>query len=1010
MATNTSLEMFNPFFGGDKKGSYLIQAMFNGTNYTDRVGLKSGLLTELMRAENYKNYQNVRSTLNQQAQGPEDVPQDLTDLIITTALFHQSIDKSSTAGTNLGAAIQRISDAAKMFFKATAPLPSGYSYRSSYVAATTVSNQFPQSIYSIPSNTMGDITMFQAADRAAWDLYASNNRSAKRSTITVDQLNPDPDHVNNVTTNNIADNLFDCAPISNSKLPVQIQTLCFNSIYATNPDPSLTSIIPSAKDALDALAKAGATGVDTAISTAVSNVMKSIFKKLIVQMKKDLSAEFTELRVDDTGNNKVLGRFNALTVQTFMTPDRLARYNKMFLDMIDAEVTPAIKNVVNTSVTVPHTTLVDVKGAVTPAKAFFDAVYGSWSTMHPDIRKFYTQNVSVFARTTSRGLYDTANDPFRQQQLQMDWVRLTDNELDNLFKAGRAAFTPAELKNLRVNLMKDPLTGFNDVLFGANLPDITPGVNVWYTQANGGVAQVQPLPPVSFLRDLYASAYATTATANLNVVVNGATFELKNLQTDLSKRPLGNFNFDYRKFTESALRREDALMDTQTQQASTPASAELDYPFLTAYDMVYGQLWTFDSQKGQYYRLDEFNRKIYYDEAARGDTKTCYATYLSKGSDQGCIRVIQCIIDGNSKSLNRCLDVIGDGNLWDVAADDARKVGPDMIKLVLRKFGVKGYDDNDSNGVKYRVPMSFEEWKTQVVANFSDDVKNTILSNTKLLNYLKSLIGVCRSNPNILNKNNPSIIARDNTPEYIKNLNMRKYKIPSVSKKSQYEFFAESLRNATQPHVITQDLFNPITSGSFSNTMFFNPMTTMVPSMMGGNYYAAITPALPTRGTSADAMSKQSQILKQGSASMFSTLLGTISNAFADTGLTLHQTDKDKLQAVVRKMETYENQLARMCDVLINIVKLARFYGVGLDNIDKDHPRVMKLSELTTIDDIREFVRGYAKELTKNMVSNMTVQQAAAYELMNKVGPRLLDDCTGKQPSAVAAAKAYVDI
>ena len=130
---------------------------------------------------------------------------------------------------------------------------------------------------------------------------------------------------------------------------------------------------------------------------------------------------------------------------------------------------------------------------------------------------------------------------------------------------------------------------------------------------------------------------------------------------------------------------------------------------------------------------------------------------------------------------------------------------------------------------------------------------------------------------------------------------------------------------------------------------------------------------------------------------MFASFLGTISNAFADTGLQLHPDDQHKLKAALARMENYENQLARMCSVLINIVKIARFYGVGLDNIDRDHPRIINLKELGNLDDLRDFVRGYARDLTRNMVANMTIQQSAAYELMNKVGPRLLDDCTGRR-------------
>jgi len=249
-------------------------------------------------------------------------------------------------------------------------------------------------------------------------------------------------------------------------------------------------------------------------------------------------------------------------------------------------------------------------------------------------------------------------------------------------------------------------------------------------------------------------------------------------------------------------------------------------------------------------------------------------------------------------------------------------------------------------------------------------------------------------------KNNPSIIARDTTPDYIRNLNMRKYKIPAVNKKTQYEFFAESLRNAMMPVGVSQSWFNPITSGNLSNAVFFNPLTTSAPSLLGGNpfgvgSFGAITPGLPTRGTSFGAMDRQSH-LKNASSTQFQSLLATIKNAFSDVGLQLHPDDLAKIQAVINKMEQYETDLARTYSFLITIVKLARLYGVSLENVDREHPTTINLSELSSVDDAARFIRGYVRDLSKNMLTNMTVQQAAAYELVNKVVPRVIDECTDK--------------
>lgn len=957
---HSSLKDFEPFFGGDQKGAFMVQAMFNGTNYTDRVGQNSGLMAELLRADNYKNYQNIRSTTGR-AQNPDDVPQDIADLIITTALFHRAIDLSSTAGTNIGAVINKISTAANDWLK-------NYDWgnTASYtLAGTNKANNLPNIYVSVKNNA--DFLLYFMADRAAWDANNNFMFPTSLSTLTDDNNHTIQAAINEITT----------CPKAN------IGTACWGSVFTdANVKGEITKITNSGSES-DRIIKR----LQTALGISLN--------KIIIAMKQQMLDDYPSIKgvqgATSRPTTNKYGEFSANTVIGFMNSQNKNQYLQMLKNLINESIPKAMREAITTIFKIPHTTL----AASPAAKEFFDAVYKAWPNMPSDIKEFYGQNVSIFARASS-GLYNHANDQYRKQYLQMDWIRLTPNELDDLF-ARSVPLGPNELDDLRVNLMKSPASGYSEILFGTNLPDVPAGANVWYTHINGTFDLV-PTPPTEFLRTLYSATYTSGVISGSNI--RAGNYTLTNIESNIDHRPKQPFNLNIGKFTSAAIKREDEVMDSQFRmtQPSGPINADLSvYPLLTAYDMAYGKIWTFDVQKGQYYRMDETGRKVYYDDNAKGDTNTCYATYLSKGNDANCMRVIQCIADGNSKSLNRCLDVIGDGDLWSVAADDVQKVGPDMVKLVLRKFGVKGYEETDSNGIKYKVPMTYEEWKSTIVPSFPPDVQTTILNNARLNTYLRGLIGVCRSNPNILNKGNPSIISRDTTPDYIRNLNMRKYKIPAGTTKTQYEFFSDMLRNATQPFDVNQNMFNPITSGSFSNVMFVNPYSTMMPSMMGGNFYSANIPSLITKGTSFDGLDRQSQILKNGSASMFANFLTTIKNASLDIGLQLHPEDQSRIAAAINQLESYENQLARLCLVLVTMVKLARFYGITLENVDRDHPTTMlKLSEVQTMDDIRDFIRNHARTLTKNMATNMSIQQAAAYELMNKVGPRLIDECIGR--------------
>jgi len=103
-----------------------------------------------------------------------------------------------------------------------------------------------------------------------------------------------------------------------------------------------------------------------------------------------------------------------------------------------------------------------------------------------------------------------------------------------------------------------------------------------------------------------------------------------------------------------------------------------------------------------------------------------------------------------------------------------------------------------------------------------------------------------------------------------------------------------------------------------------------------------------------------------------------------------------ELRPLSKKMEKYEEQLAKMCIALNEFVKLARAFGISLENIDKNNYRVIDFKDIHSYSDIADFVRRYATDITKNMSTNMTIQQATTYEFMNKIVPRYLDECVNK--------------
>ena len=1124
MSTKASLSEFEAYFGFDPRGQWFSQAMQSPC-----------LMNELLRAENYNGYNRVMSVGSVSAvQAPEDVPQDVTDLIINTAWFHRSIDKSSTAGTNLGEAANRIAKAFSAFLEKNndgtfgtddsvgssdaGRAAAAEATRAATAAATKAAEKRrakeelqrtlaeidkklndlkTQQAAGAPNLTatinalnvqlaavkqqVDTATLAAAAAAAAADAagvaaneaaYAANKLSDFKDDIhyhiaignnelksqidaiantlaaAAPQPPPQPGHSGGNMRGGMRGNMRGGSSIAdtynlNNKTIGELymflaadkaifelhnkggemsQQLSSNTNATINKmfheDSTLYKIVleGTASKALDLIESASAgTNIKKNIKAAVARKMQNIYTNIIRKMMEDMSQLYSNLGTDNRIDNDSVGAFNRKTVEVFLQTN-LFKYNNMFLNSVTSEVPQAIQKAVAFDVEIPHTALDSVA-----SKKFFKAVYGNWANMHQAARTFYLEFVGLFAKSNASSLYDTKTE---RESSNMDWVRLSDLEVDAIFtRVNEKTITDADFKNLRVNLMKDQSNG--KVLLTAYLPTINSGSNVWYTRADTSIGVVRS-PPNTFLVDLYERAYADGPMAILKV----GTVILENLETDPDKRPKNNFNLNHGKFMAAVIKCEDAERENDVKKESNPVSDELDYPFLTAYDMVYGKIWTYDAQAQQYYRVDENNRKVYYDEYAKGNVDTCYASYLGSGKN-GCERVIKCILDGNPSTLKNCLEDLSALDLWKVAANDAQKVGPDMVKLVLRKFGVKGREETDSNGITYKVPMSFDEWKQDVVSGFGEEVQKTILGNTNLINYLKGLIAICRSNPSILNKHNPSIIARENKPKILENLNIPRYYNLSQVTKTPNEFFAEILRNQTPPPPVSMSSFDPLLLGNFSNVSYISPLSTYVPSLLGGNYYktlkqsggnpgaynlASNLPGLPSRGTSFNRGDKENEIIKDGSASKFRALIANIYNAFSDVGLQLHPDDHQKILAVVKKMENYENQFARLCTVLITIVKLARFYGVSLENVDREHPRVMKnLHEINNLDDIKDFIRCYVRDLTKNMMSNLTVQQATAYDLQSRAMPKLLDEASGKstvqqQAASVASAKGWVNL
>ncbi len=949
-----SLDDFTPFFGGDHKGHQMVHALFDGTEYTNRSKEPSPLLKQLLRAENYTRFQSYRNNATGQSMLPEDVHHNVADLVITAALFAHKIDKPSKAGTKYGLIYNRVTTSLNNFLNKV------NSSHDKFAEKTSSMGKFaPSVVYKLQDKDYGHILLYTLADRALYSV-ASGNKSVDDNGLTEAML---------------LDTLVNCDNNTNN--------ICWGTVFNDT-----AGINTGVNDAItDLISLTHGVNKKDAISV-IQRTLRVVLHNLIENMKMEMIKRYGNEVYRDTRKtvNGIIGTYNKVTVADFMDELTYNSYREMLTNSVRTEVENAIGRYIATKVNITHTTL-----STNEAKTFTDTVFKNWETMGVEAHSFYQQNIALFAKATS-DLYDHSIRDRDQTIKDLDWIRLTNKEIEDIFKR---SVTP-DVANLRVNFMKrKDGNGAGEVLFGTNLPDFPEKTNLWYSQLNGFFGVV-PNPGTDFLRRLYDAVYTSG---------NGNVLGLTSVENDVNKRPKGAFDLDFSKFTTNYLNSKDPKVHTPSVHDESNIFA--DYPLVKgihAVDMAYNRTWTYDAQHGEYYRMEN-GRKVWYNDQAKGDSKTCYASYLGGKDGKECRRVIECLFDGKPDTLARCMDVLDSANMWDIAKEDALKVGPEMVRAVLSRFGVKGRTANDANG-SIKVPMAYEEWMRDVVEKeFPENVRDTIKKNTKLTDYIKGLINTCRTNPSILNKNNPHVVAREDTPQFAKDLSLQKYSLPEVNSDNVFKLFSGSLEHATMPRVVNNDLWNVFLSGSMSNVGFFSPYADQFSNIMGGGFYKqqggvtgamAITPGLPSTSTSNMNLARNSRLAKgNGSSNMFNSLFAVLTRAMADVGIQIHSEDMDRIREAINKINQYEKELGLLCDILQSIVKLARFHGVSLENIDRDNVRVVKLSKLNDFEDVRDFVRCYVRDITRNMANNMSIQQYTGYELMSKLAPRYCDSVSG---------------
>jgi hypothetical protein len=278
---------------------------------------------------------------------------------------------------------------------------------------------------------------------------------------------------------------------------------------------------------------------------------------------------------------------------------------------------------------------------------------------------------------------------------------------------------------LRLNLKKvDPSQRTSEVIFGRTLPYLPAGM----------IAEDKTSVPVDHLHRVYDAALRNTT-----IFTGGAAnlFE-------------GWTNLNVSQFLRNCL---------YVQKQINTGRIQVTSPLDEVYDLVTSQIYSVDANGN----LVNKTGRVMDDKAYADDVKeNCFGTQL-----KDCDLVFECLLSGDPKALSRCLGKLSIERMYDVAKTEVAKMNPRVMAKVLGTFDIQ----TDKHG---RVE-EYIQWRGSLESRLSSKMGNergsktaaAILGNKKLLEYLRNIMDVIRSNNALVQGKSPLSDLPDKTDKKI---------------------------------------------------------------------------------------------------------------------------------------------------------------------------------------------------------------------------------------------------
>jgi hypothetical protein len=311
---------------------------------------------------------------------------------------------------------------------------------------------------------------------------------------------------------------------------------------------------------------------------------------------------------------------------------------------------------------------------------------------------------------------------------------------------------PASASVRRVNLNKvDKNNKSSAILFGATLPPVPESVEVIYfsdgssMNKNGYKGSWE-----NALRELYQQEYLRLSGSGSGVSSTiGNAF--RGGMTG-GGNPNAHLNLNFKVFVKNCIvehaKKLANLANPSARKVNLGNKFDNDFDDLYI-NMVNGSKYMRDGDN--IFRLnDDGSKGIEINEAQIEKDLNDGKCGVGINDNAGCSMVRDCLLSGNRRNLASCLAMYKDQDMFKVAQREVATMNPKIALLLLETFGFT--PKKETSGLF--LPPTFEYWMANILpkSGQSEETVNTIKSNHQLMQYLRGVVQIIRSNPAILNK------------------------------------------------------------------------------------------------------------------------------------------------------------------------------------------------------------------------------------------------------------------